>query len=63
MGFTQNSTLQQLPGNHDPLDFIGSFIDLSNLGIPKQSFHRIFPGVAITAEHLDRFDGRLHRRI
>ena len=53
-------TTQYVIGNNNPLDLGSSFEYLHDLGVPHHLFHRIFAGVAIAAQDLDRIGGNLH---
>src|SRR5690606_32692263 len=38
---------QQLSGDDEPLDLVGSLVDLGDLGVPEEPFHRILPGITV----------------
>src|SRR5690606_9506708 len=52
--------VQVAAGDDDPLDLIGPFVDLGDLGVAHETFHGEVPDVAVAAQDLDRVDGHLH---
>ena len=56
-------SFQELSGDDKTLDLCSSFVDLVNLGISHQLFHRVLTVVSITPEHLNRITGRLVRDV
>src|SRR4029078_7559113 len=53
---------QDLPRDHDPLDLAGPLADLADLGVAHHPLHRIFGGIPVAAEDLDRLGGAPHRQ-
>src|SRR5690554_5640722 len=53
----------QLQGDDVPLDLVGSFIDLSNLGITHHLLHRVLFHITVTAEYLYSISGDAHRYV
>src|SRR5262249_34000094 len=49
--------------DHDPLDLIGALVDLHDLGVPHEAFHRELSRVADAAEDLDRVGCDPHRGV
>src|SRR6266536_6362156 len=54
---------QDVARDHQPLNLAGSFVDLQDLRVAHQLFHRILLDVPVAAEHLDGVDRGLHRRV
>ena len=52
--------LQQLPRDHQPLDFAGAFADGAQLGVAKEFLHRIVLDEAVAAVDLHGFIGDAH---
>src|SRR6266852_8937085 len=57
------SSFEQLARDHQPLDLIGSLVDLNQLCISHELFHRELLNVPISAIDLDRVGGHSHRHI
>src|ERR1051325_7510320 len=55
------SILQQLPGNHQPLDLAGTFADGAELHVTIKFFRRIILDESIAAVDLYAFIRALHR--
>src|SRR5690606_6309600 len=53
----------QLQGDDIPLDLVGSFINLGNLGVPHHLLHRVFLHITVPAKDLDGVGGYPHRHI
>ena len=55
--------LGEVARDDEPLDLIGPFVDLENLGIAEKLGDRVVLHEAVAAEDLDRVGGDLHRGI
>src|ERR1041385_4883901 len=51
---------QDLPGDDEALNFARPLPDLADLGVPHHPLDRVFRGVAVAAEDLDRLGGDPH---
>ena len=47
------------PGNDEPHDLVGPFVNLCPFCIPQEAFHRIVPHVSVTSKDLHSFVRRL----
>src|SRR5215471_3769196 len=54
---------EQLARDDHPLDLVGAFVDLHDLGVPHEPLHRELPRVPDTPEDLDRVRRDLHGRV
>ena len=50
----------QAAADDQPLDLVGAFEDLGDLGFTHEAFDAEVAGVAVAAEHLHRIGGDLH---
>jgi len=60
---TYSPARRQRSADHHPLYLVGALDDLQRLGLAHEPLSREVLDVTVTAEHLHRVGGRLHRRI
>ncbi len=55
--------LQQVPGDDQPHDFVGAFVNLARLGVPEVALQGVIREVAVAPQDLHPFGGRGHGRV
>ena len=49
--------------DHDTLHLVGAFVDLGDLGVAHEAFHRELLGESVATEDLHCVSGHRHRRV
>src|SRR5581483_12353216 len=55
--------IEQRPSDHEPLDLGGPLVDLGDLRVAEEPFHRIVLDVPVAAVDLDGVGGDAHRAL